>query len=49
MQRIGVLYNPFSDASTRISLELAEWLSARGINTSEDLLCSYLGARSGPS
>ncbi|HNP85095.1 MAG: NAD(+)/NADH kinase [Chloroflexi bacterium SZAS-1] len=33
MQRIGVLYNPFSDASTRISLELAEWLSARGINT----------------
>ena len=31
MQRVGVLYNPFSEASTRISEELATWLNARGI------------------
>ena len=31
MQRVGVLYNPFSEASTRISDELASWLNARGI------------------
>lgn len=32
MKRVGVLYNPFSDASTRVSVEVAAWLSARGIS-----------------
>ena len=31
MQRIGVLYNPFSEPSTRVSVEIAEWLRGRGI------------------
>ncbi|MFN8567113.1 MAG: NAD(+)/NADH kinase [Kouleothrix sp.] len=31
MQRVGVLYNPFSEASTRVSIEVATWLNARGI------------------
>jgi NAD+ kinase len=31
MQRIGVLYNPLSEQSTRISVEVAEWLCGRGI------------------
>ncbi len=31
MQRIGVLYNPFSEPSTRVSVEIAEWLCGRGI------------------
>lgn len=31
MQRVGVLYNPFSEPSTRISEELAIWLNERGI------------------
>ena len=31
MQRVGVLYNPFSEASTRISVEVADWLNERGI------------------
>lgn len=33
MQRVGVLYNPFSEASTRISGEVADWLNARGVAT----------------
>src|SRR5690242_16692633 len=32
MQRIGVLYNPFSEQSTRVSVEIAEWLRGRGID-----------------
>ena len=31
MRRVGVLYNPFSEQSTRTSVELALWLRARGI------------------
>ena len=31
MQRIGVLYNPFSEPSTRASVDIAEWLRSRGI------------------
>jgi NAD+ kinase len=31
MQRIGVLYNPLSEPSTRISIGLVEWLRARGL------------------
>jgi NAD+ kinase len=31
MQRIGVLYNPFSEPSTRVSVEVAEWLRERAI------------------
>ncbi|HJZ47852.1 MAG TPA: NAD(+)/NADH kinase, partial [Roseiflexaceae bacterium] len=31
MQRIGVLYNPFSEPSTRVSVEIAEWLRGHGI------------------
>src|SRR5215211_1364950 len=31
MQRIGVLYNPFSESSTRVSVDIAEWLRTRGI------------------
>lgn len=31
MQRVGVLYNPFSEASTRVSVEVAAWLNERGI------------------
>ena len=31
MKRIGVLYNPFSEPSTRVSVEIAEWLRIRGI------------------
>jgi NAD+ kinase len=31
MRRIGVLYNPFSEPSTRISVEVAEWLRERKI------------------
>src|SRR5262245_25891378 len=31
MQRIGVLYNPFSEPSTRVSVEIAEWLRSHGI------------------
>ena len=31
MRRIGVLYNPFSEASTRTSDDVATWLNERGI------------------
>jgi NAD+ kinase len=31
MRRVGVLYNPLSEPSTRISNDVAEWLNARGI------------------
>jgi NAD+ kinase len=31
MQRVGVLYNPFSETSTRTSEEVAIWLNERGI------------------
>jgi NAD+ kinase len=31
MRRIGVVYNPFSEPSTRISVEVAEWLRERKI------------------
>src|SRR5262249_8571830 len=31
MRRIGVLYNPFSEQSTRISTEVVEWLRGHGI------------------
>ena len=31
MQRIGVLYNPLSEPSTRLSVDLAEWLRSRGL------------------
>jgi NAD+ kinase len=31
MRRIGVLYNPLSEQSTRVSGEVAEWLRAQGI------------------
>src|SRR4029078_13388153 len=31
MQRIGVLSNPFSESSTRVSVDIAEWLRVRGI------------------
>ncbi|HEY3230233.1 MAG TPA: NAD(+)/NADH kinase [Roseiflexaceae bacterium] len=31
MQRIGVLYNPLSEPSTRLSVGLAEWLRSRGL------------------
>jgi NAD+ kinase len=31
MQRVGVLYNPFSEPSTRISEEVAKWLGERGV------------------
>lgn len=33
MRRIGVLYNPLSSASVRLSLAVCEWLSARGLDT----------------
>lgn len=32
MRRIGVLYNPLSDISVRVSFEVAEWLSTRGLD-----------------
>src|SRR3954470_19953657 len=31
MQRIGVLYNPLSEPSMRLSIVLTEWLRARGL------------------
>src|SRR3954464_9488732 len=31
MQRIGVLYNPLSEPSVRLSIDLTEWLQARGL------------------
>jgi NAD+ kinase len=31
MRRIGVLYNPLSEASTRASFEVAAWLRGRGV------------------
>src|SRR6185436_1863124 len=31
MQRIGVLYNPLSEASVRLSIDLAQWLNERGL------------------
>jgi NAD+ kinase len=31
MRRVGVLYNPLSEASTRVSIEVASWLEARGV------------------
>jgi NAD+ kinase len=31
MQRVGVLYNPLSEQSTRLSEEIANWLSAQGV------------------
>ncbi|HNP70175.1 MAG TPA: NAD(+)/NADH kinase [Kouleothrix sp.] len=31
MRQVGVLYNPFSEASTRVSVEVAGWLNSRGI------------------
>ena len=32
MQRIGVLYNPLSEVSIRVSSELTEWLEKRGMD-----------------
>lgn len=31
MRRVGVLYNPLSEASTQVSIEVTNWLQARGI------------------
>ncbi|MCG8346909.1 MAG: NAD(+)/NADH kinase, partial [Chloroflexales bacterium] len=31
MRRIGVLFNPFSDTSIRLSIEVAAWLQNQGI------------------
>jgi NAD+ kinase len=31
MQRIGVMYNPLSEPSTRLSIGLVEWLRSRGL------------------
>jgi NAD+ kinase len=31
MRRVGVLYNPLSEASTQASIDVAKWLEARGI------------------
>ncbi len=31
MRRIGVLYNPFSESSIQLSIELATWLQAQGL------------------
>lgn len=33
MQRIGILYNPLSEASSQLSAALSDWLRARGIET----------------
>src|SRR5262245_17362226 len=31
MQRVGVLYNPLSEPSVRLSIDLTEWLRSRGL------------------
>jgi NAD+ kinase len=45
LERVAVLYNPLSDASIKLSHELTDWLTARGVKAIRGVSQELVGVR----